>query len=51
MIATAMTFSILNAKRTNPGLRAIAIVNDRDMVEAPTTSGPTPCWRRILSRC
>ncbi|MGH9920202.1 MAG: potassium channel family protein [Nitrososphaerales archaeon] len=31
--------SILNAKKINPGLRAIAVVNDRDMVEAAEASG------------
>ena len=31
--------SILNAKKINPGLRAITVVNDRDMAEAATASG------------
>ena len=31
--------SILNAKKINPNLRAITVVNDRDMVEAATASG------------
>lgn len=31
--------SILNAKKINPSLRAISVINDRDMVEAATASG------------
>ena len=31
--------SILNAKKINPTLRAITVINDRDMVEAATASG------------
>jgi Trk K+ transport system NAD-binding subunit len=31
--------SILNAKKINPSLRAITVINDRDMVEAATSSG------------
>jgi len=31
--------AILNAKKINPGLRAITVINDRDMVEASTSSG------------
>jgi voltage-gated potassium channel len=31
--------SILNAKKINPGLRAITVVNDRDMAEAAEASG------------
>jgi voltage-gated potassium channel len=31
--------SILNAKKINPGMRAITVVNDRDMAEAAKASG------------
>jgi voltage-gated potassium channel len=31
--------SILNAKKINPGMRAITVINDRDMVEPATASG------------
>jgi voltage-gated potassium channel len=31
--------SILNAKKINPGLRAITVINDRDLAEAATASG------------
>jgi voltage-gated potassium channel len=31
--------AILNAKKINPGLRAITVINDRDMADAATASG------------